>query len=64
MPDECILIIKRIYLHREKRKTEMFLGNFVYNFSQVVLLTEGLSSRAALLLELNTSLEAFTDKLR
>lgn len=64
-PRRCqVSVFCRIYLHKEKKTCNVLRNHFVYNFSQVVLLTEGLSSRAALLLEFNASLEAFTDKLR
>lgn len=57
---------KKKSLLREK-KAEMLLGIdslcFLFPF-QVVLLTEGLNSRAVLMLELNTSLETLIDKVR
>nr|XP_056704981.1 uncharacterized protein LOC130477006 [Euleptes europaea] len=47
----------------DERRVNLLKAHVLQLERQVVLLTEGLSSRAALLVEFNASLEAFTDKL-
>ncbi|XP_060091631.1 uncharacterized protein LOC132569508 [Heteronotia binoei] len=47
----------------DERRVSLLKAQVLQLERQVLLLTEGLSSRAALLLEFNASLEAFTDKL-
>ncbi|XP_077203798.1 uncharacterized protein LOC143842462 [Paroedura picta] len=47
----------------DERRVNLLKAQILQLERQVVLITEGLSSRAALLLEFNASLEAFTDKL-
>ncbi|KAH0628105.1 hypothetical protein JD844_008829, partial [Phrynosoma platyrhinos] len=47
----------------DERRVNLLKAQVLQLERQVVLLTEGLSSRAALMLELNTSLEALTDRI-
>ncbi|XP_062984683.1 uncharacterized protein LOC134400294 [Elgaria multicarinata webbii] len=47
----------------DERRVSLLKAQVLQLERQVVLLTEGLSSRAALMLDLNTSLETLTDKL-
>ncbi|KAJ7335746.1 hypothetical protein JRQ81_013687 [Phrynocephalus forsythii] len=47
----------------DERRVNLLKAQVLQLERQVVLLTEGLSSRAALMLELNTSLQTLTDKL-